>query len=113
MSNVAVPIIDAPVPHEPDATSSGLEYEAQQAVPWVLDAQSGGTLKQRTIRSSLFTIVGYGASQGIRFVRSPLLAHMLFPDAFGLMAIVAMFLGMFQQFSDVGLAPAIIRSERG
>ncbi len=118
MSHAVLPI-DMPVLHEADITAGGAEPSAaileyappESSVDSV--ALDDGTLKRRTIRSAMFTVGGYGSSQVIRFVRSPLLAYMLFPDAFGLTAIVGMFVGMFQQFSDVGLGPAIVQSDRG
>src|SRR5207249_2471425 len=69
--------------------------------------------KARTIRSSLWTLGGYASNQIIRLGSSLILARLLLPYDFGLAALVSMFVNMFQQFSDVGLGPAIIQSRRG
>jgi O-antigen/teichoic acid export membrane protein len=120
MSNAALPI-PAPVLHEPDPSAVSVDTEPQRTVleyqppcdDVVEVGASGGSLKQRTIRSSLFTIAGFGSSQVVRFGRTIVLTRLLFPDAFGLTAIVGMFIGMLQQFSDIGLGPAIIQGKRG
>ncbi len=71
------------------------------------------SLKERTVRSSIWTLVGFGSSQMIRFGSNLLLTRLLVPHDFGLAALVGMFVNMFQQFSDIGLGPAIIQSPRG
>lgn len=71
------------------------------------------SLKAKTVRSSVWTLMGFGSSQAIRFGSNLILTRLLIPDDFGLAALVGMFVNMFQQFSDIGLAPAIIQSPRG
>ena len=72
-----------------------------------------GTLKARAVRSSLFTLGGFGTTQIIRFGRTLFLTKLLSPDVFGLTAIVQLVGGLFQQLSDIGLGPAIIQNRRG
>ncbi len=71
------------------------------------------SLKARTVRSSIWTLAGFGSSQMIRFGSNLLLTRLLVPHDFGLAALVGMFVNMFQQFSDIGLGPAIIQNSRG
>ncbi len=71
------------------------------------------SLKERTVRSSIWTLVGFGSSQVIRFGSNLLLTRLLVPDDFGVAAMVGMSVNMFQQFSDIGLGPAIIQNPRG
>jgi O-antigen/teichoic acid export membrane protein len=85
-----------------------LEYERTAAT-----TARPGNLKARAVRSSLFTLGGFGAFQVIRFGRTLILTRLLKPEVFGLTALVQLVCGMFVQFSDVGLGPAIIQSERG
>lgn len=79
-------------------------------------AHDGGwqsSLKGRALRGTLWTFGGYGASQVLRLGSNIVLTHLLFPEAFGLMAIVNVFLQGLVMFSDVGLGPSIIQNRRG
>jgi O-antigen/teichoic acid export membrane protein len=71
------------------------------------------SLRAKTVRSSMWTIMGFGGSQAIRFCSGLIMMRLLVPHDFGLVALVGMFVNMFQQFSDIGLGPAIIQSPRG
>jgi len=71
------------------------------------------SLGSRALRGSLWTTAGYGASQLIRLGGNLILARLLFPEAFGLMALVNAFLIGLAMFSDLGLAPSIVQSPRG
>ncbi|MFZ7090932.1 oligosaccharide flippase family protein [Primorskyibacter sp. 2E233] len=73
----------------------------------------GGSLSARVMRSSLLTVGGFGFSQVIRLASNLILTRLLFPEAFGLMALVMVFLTGLGQFSDVGVTPAILQSKRG
>src|SRR4051794_20999694 len=69
--------------------------------------------KEKTGRSSIWTVAGFGSSQVIRFGSSIILARLLTTSDFALAGIVGIVMGMLQQFSDIGLGPAIIQSRRG
>ncbi|WP_136442060.1 oligosaccharide flippase family protein [Pacificoceanicola onchidii] len=73
----------------------------------------GEGLSARIMRSSLLTVGGFGFSQVIRLASNLILTRLLFPEAFGLMALVMVFLMGLGQFSDVGVTPAILQSKRG
>ena len=73
-------------------------------------AASGRSL---AVRGSVWTFVGYGGSQLLRLGSNLVLAWLLFPGAFGLMALVNIFMQGLQMFSDIGLGPNIIRNKRG
>ena len=56
------------------------------------------------------------SGEGPQFVRlggNLILTRLLFPEAFGLMAIVRLLSGGLAMFSDVGIPAAIIRHDRG
>jgi O-antigen/teichoic acid export membrane protein len=74
---------------------------------------NSSSLTARVLRSSVLTVVGFGFSQGLRLVSNLLLTRLLFPEAFGLMALVMVFMVGLQMFSDFGIGPAIARSARG
>ncbi|MDA7423494.1 oligosaccharide flippase family protein [Thalassococcus lentus] len=79
----------------------------------LMDKFRGGSLGARVLRSSVLTVGGFGFSQVIRLASNLILTRLLFPEAFGLMALVMVFLMGLGQFSDVGVTPAILQSKRG
>ena len=70
-------------------------------------------LKQRAIRGAIFTTLGYGAVQGIRLASNLILTRILFPEAFGLMAIIQVFMQGVAMFSDLGVGASIVQNKRG
>ena len=74
---------------------------------------TGSSLRSRVMRSSALTMAGFGFSQGLRLVSNLLLTRLLFPEAFGLMALINVFMVGLAKFSDVGIGPAIARGTRG
>ncbi len=73
---------------------------------------SGG-LKGLAVRGTAWTVVGTFGAQGMRLVSNLILTRLLFPEAFGLMALVQAVITGLSQFADVGIAPSIIHSKRG
>ncbi len=71
------------------------------------------TLRGRAVRASIWTLGGYLGAQVLRLGGNVVLAALLAPEAFGLMALVLVFLQGLQLFSDTGLRPAIIHHARG
>lgn len=71
------------------------------------------SLFARALRSSAVTAGGYAASQALRLGANLILTRLLFPEAFGLMALVTVWIVGLTMFSDVGLGPGISRSKRG
>lgn len=69
--------------------------------------------KETARRGSLWTLGGYGVSQVIRLASSLILARLLFPEAFGLMALVNVFMQGLEMLSDLGIGPGIIQNKRG
>lgn len=56
---------------------------------------------------------GFAAGQALRFAGNLLLTRLLYPAAFGEMALVATLVQGLQLFSDVGIGPAIVQGARG
>lgn len=73
----------------------------------------GDGIFRRAFRSSAFTTLGYFASQGIRLASNLILTRLLFPEAFGMMALVSVVIAGLVNFSDAGTLPAIQQSRRG
>ena len=74
---------------------------------------AANSLKSKVIVSTLITVVGFGSTQFMRLLANLILARILFPEAFGIMAIVNVVMMGLAMFSDVGIIPAIIQSKRG
>ena len=70
-------------------------------------------VKALAIRSSFWALGGNITQQGIRLASNLLLAYLLMPEAFGLMAVVNVVLIGLQMFSDIGIGPSIIQHKRG
>lgn len=70
-------------------------------------------LKKRTINSSIWVTAGYGLQQVLRFASNIILTRLLFPEAFGLMAIIQTIMFGLAMLSDIGIAPSIIHNKRG
>ncbi|KEJ89263.1 polysaccharide biosynthesis protein [Sulfitobacter donghicola DSW-25 = KCTC 12864 = JCM 14565] len=73
----------------------------------------GGRLMARVARSTSWILLGYGGSQGLRLASNLILTRILFPEAFGLMALISLVTVGLMLFSDVGIAPSIAQSKRG
>ena len=73
----------------------------------------GDGLRARILRSSGLTVVGYGTSQVLRLASNLLLTRILFPEAFGVMALVSVFMMGLNMFSDLGIGPSIQQNKRG
>ena len=69
------------------------------------------SLKSRkTISGSFWVIFGFGVQKGVQLVSNLILTRLLYPEAFGLMAIVYSFMAAVQMFSDIGIRPSVIQS---
>lgn len=71
------------------------------------------SVKKLALRGAIWTIIGYGASQILRFGSNLILSRLLFPEFFGLMALVNVFIMGLHLFSDIGIGPSIIQNKRG
>jgi len=73
----------------------------------------GQGLLQRALRGSALTMIGFGGQQFIRLVSNLILTRLLFPEVFGLMALIMVIIQGLNNFSDMGITPAILQSRRG
>lgn len=74
---------------------------------------AGPSLRTLAVRGSKWTILGFAAAMVLRLAVNVLLARLLFPADFGMMALVTVFVAGLQMFSDLGIGPSLIRSPRG
>jgi O-antigen/teichoic acid export membrane protein len=95
-----------------DIASPGAEGPPDEAMPGNSRAPEI-PLSKRALNSSVLTAINYGGQQALRFAGNLLLTRLLFPEAFGLMALVQSFLIGLEMLSDVGITPSIVHSKRG
>jgi O-antigen/teichoic acid export membrane protein len=77
------------------------------------DLGRGASLRSKVLGGSLWSTGGYLISHLLRLASSLILTRLLFPEAFGLMALVNVIVMGFAMLSDVGLALGIVQSRRG
>ena len=65
------------------------------------------------IRSSLWTFGGFGFGQILRLASNLIMTRLLAPEAFGLMALVVIFLVGLELFTDLGIGASVIQNKRG
>jgi O-antigen/teichoic acid export membrane protein len=69
-------------------------------------------LKARAARSSFWTGIEMVGQNGLKLASNLILTRLLFPEAFGIMAIVQVFLTGLQLLSDTGIRTSIIHNPR-
>ena len=65
------------------------------------------------MRGSVITAGSFFLSQGVRLAANLALTRLLFPEAFGMMALVSVVLIGLTMFSDAGIGPSISQHKRG
>ncbi len=71
------------------------------------------SLRTLAFRGTLWTIIGFGSSQIFRLAFNLILARLLVPEFFGLMALVWTIATGVNLFCDLGVGPAVVRDPRG
>jgi len=68
--------------------------------------------KRLALEASLFTLFGFGTSQIIRLANNLILTRLLVPEYFGIVSIANIFIVGINLFSDIGLGPSVVRSDK-
>lgn len=68
---------------------------------------------RRALSGSVLTAGSYALTQALRLGSNLILTRLLFPEAFGLMALVSVVLVGLSMFSDMGIGPAISQHPQG
>jgi len=71
------------------------------------------SLKRRALKSSVIELGGYATSQILRLASNLILTRLLFPEAFGLAALVGIFIQGLGMLSDVGVEQSVVQNPRG
>jgi O-antigen/teichoic acid export membrane protein len=90
-------------PNSPSATSA----------PTLAADGARASLRQRSIRGSIWTLGLNAGSQIVRLGSNLVLTHLLMPQVFGAMTLLMLLIVGIQMFSDVGLGQSVIRHPRG
>ncbi|MEM0913157.1 MAG: oligosaccharide flippase family protein [Planctomycetota bacterium] len=75
--------------------------------------QSLGGLGRKAMSGAAWTFGNHFLGQGMRLAGNLVLTRLLFPEAFGVMALVQLLMQGLAMFSDIGLGPAVVQSKRG
>jgi len=70
-------------------------------------------LGRRATQAALWSMLGFGGSQVVRLGGNLILTRLLFPEAFGLMALPQVLMTGLMLFSDFGIGPSIIQNKDG
>ncbi len=92
-----------------DATPAPLPDALPDALPGARPASLG----EKATRAAAWSFLGFGGGQIVRLAGNLVLTRLLFPEAFGLMAIAAVLIQGLMLFSDLGIGPSIIQNEKG
>ncbi len=79
----------------------------------IVDRLRGNSIGARSSRGVIALSVGVAAERVLRLVRNMVLARLLAPDDFGLMALVLSLLALLSCLTDVGVGQAIIHHREG
>lgn len=93
-------------PPQPEAAPQGAPAAAPSEAP-------AGGMRRAVLGNAAWTVIGFGVMQVLRLGSNIILARLLAPEIFGVMALVYVFLQALHMFSDVGLNVSIIQSPRG
>ena len=66
-------------------------------------------LKDKTVKGVMWSSIDRFSTQGIQFVFSILIARLLMPEDYGVVAMLNIFLSVSQKFIDSGFGTALIR----
>lgn len=71
------------------------------------------SLRHLAVRATFWTIVGTYGGQALRLASNLVLTRLLFPEAFGVTAIILLVLQALNLFSDIGIQQSLIQDPRG
>lgn len=99
----------------PQAEPSAIERTAVRVLGCIpgLRGIAPSNRVMKAMRGGTWTMAGYGASQVLRLASTLTLARMLAPQAFGLVALVNVFLSGLEMLSDLGIGMDVVQHPRG
>ena len=102
-------------PGGPSAEPSAIERAAIKIVGWIpgLHDVANSPRFLTVLHGTTWTMVGYGVGQVLRLVSTLLLARLLVPEAFGLVALVNVFIGGLEMLTDLGIGLDVVQHKNG
>src|SRR5436305_11887358 len=98
-------------------TSPVEEAPAATEAPTATEAPAGSNethpLEKMFARGSAWAMVNYAFGSVVRLGSNLLLWRLLYPEAFGLMFIVNVFIQCLAMFSDIGIGQSVVHNPRG
>lgn len=79
----------------------------------LLWSPEGESLTGKAASAATWTLINFAASFVLRLGSNLVLTRLLFPEAFGLMSLVGVFMAGLQMFTDLGVGQGIIQNQRG
>lgn len=78
-----------------------------------LDGMRGDGLRAKAMRGSGWVFVSFCTQQVLRLATNLILTRLLFPEAFGLMALAQVFMQGLKMLSDIGVGHSVVQNEKG
>jgi O-antigen/teichoic acid export membrane protein len=78
-----------------------------------MSSNNAPTFRQRVLQAGSWTLAGYGVNQALRLGGNLILTRLLFPEAFGMMAIFQAVNYGVHMISDWGVVTSIVQANRG
>jgi len=97
---------------QPETTWSHQPTRGSRMTPSKSSAVTGGFVKRLSRYGALLGTAS-AAEQALRFVRNMILARLIAPEAFGIVAIVLSVCALFQVLTGLGVKEAVIQHPRG
>lgn len=97
----------------PDSGNSSPGAGAKLAEGNLTTSEADAPTRQKMIHASFWSMGGFAIQQIIRFAANLILTRLLFPESFGIYALVTTFIMGLQMFADIGTGPAIVHSPHG
>ncbi len=82
-------------------------------LPLIPVVSAGGALRGLVVRATAWTLLATYGGQALRLVSNLILTRLLFPEAFGVMAVIHLVLQGLNLFSDIGIQQSLIQDPRG
>jgi O-antigen/teichoic acid export membrane protein len=101
------------VPQEPQSSAVGRSLIRVLAYVPGLRGLGPSRRVMTALHGGAWTMAGYGASQVLRLASTLTLARILVPSAFGLVALVNVFLSGLEMLSDLGIGMDVVQHPRG
>ncbi|MCD4726513.1 MAG: oligosaccharide flippase family protein, partial [Pirellulales bacterium] len=79
----------------------------------ILSILKSENLRGKFARGGIILTLGSACDIGARFVRNIILARLLVPECFGLMANILSAVALFEAITEVGAKQAVIQNKRG